>query len=277
MTSHRWLPLALGLTLGCGGAQMKTEPPPACSAATCGGCCNGNRCESGTSSAACGSGGVACTTCTGTLSCVASSCQVPMMPMMTVDSGTPGPKRVFITRNGYPGDLRTAGNGTDGLNGADRLCQLAADSVVLGGTWKAFLSSSTVSAIDRIADVGPWFNLQGQRVFHNKAGFLTGPLTAIEYTERGEPTTSTGSFPRGATVWTGSTATGRPASWTNFSGGTESAQCEDWTFTGMNSIGAEYHTGNTGTGNALSPEWMAESSNAAEPCFAQLSLYCFEQ
>jgi len=38
-----------------------------------------------------------------------------------------GPKTVFVTSGSWNGDLKTAGNGIDGMSGADNLCQVAAN------------------------------------------------------------------------------------------------------------------------------------------------------
>src|SRR5690606_40551827 len=66
------------------------------------------------------------------------------------DAPTPSTEAiVFITSNFYDGDLKTAGAGTTGLDGADKLCQLHADAASLAGTYRAWLSASTVDAIDR--------------------------------------------------------------------------------------------------------------------------------
>lgn len=55
------------------------------------------------------------------------------------------------------------GNGGDlgGLEGADAHCQALAESAGMGDkTWRAYLSTSTVDARDRIGD-GPWYNVDG--------------------------------------------------------------------------------------------------------------------
>ncbi len=67
-----------------------------------------------------------------------------------LDCICPSSKRIFVTSTLYSGNL-------GGLSGADAKCLTAAQSVNLPGTWKAWLSSSTINAIDRIAEVGPWY------------------------------------------------------------------------------------------------------------------------
>src|SRR5262245_2730644 len=93
-----------------------------------------------------------------------------------VDAGPcfPSGKRIFVTSTPYTGDLKTNGAGMTGLHGADNLCGLAATAAGLGGTWTAWLSSSTVDAIDRINDVGPWYLVDRcTLVFNNKASIVT--------------------------------------------------------------------------------------------------------
>lgn len=56
------------------GACMR---PPACSRATCDGCCDGDECVAGSSLRACGTGGVECATCSEGASCTAGRCVAP--------------------------------------------------------------------------------------------------------------------------------------------------------------------------------------------------------
>ncbi len=67
--------------------------------------------------------------------------------------------RIFITKTTFNGDLRTAGKSSDGLTAADALCQLSADTLSLGGTFRAYIGTKTVNAIDRVPAVGPWTTL----------------------------------------------------------------------------------------------------------------------
>src|SRR5262249_31724522 len=158
----------------------------------------------------------------------------------------------------------------------------AADSVQLGGTWVAFLSSSTVDSVSRIPGNGPWKNLYGATIFNNRAGFLTGPLTPIEYDERKDPTTIYNAFDQKhypVAVWTGSTHDGVQATWNNGSSD-ESATCVDWTSAPSNGS-VYYHVGNVGLSNSTSPSWIEGALNGSEnyePCDATTTahLYCFE-
>lgn len=74
--------------------------------------------------------------------------------------------------NGFGGDLRYGG-ATDGLTGADNICQEIATRVCHGHkTWKAYLSTSTVNAKDRIAGTGPWYDYAGTLVANDIDGLL---------------------------------------------------------------------------------------------------------
>lgn len=67
------------------------------------------------------------------------------------------------SEEGFGGDLRYDG-ATTGLDGADAICQEIARRVGFGAkTWRAYLSTSTVNAIDRIG-TGPWYDFVGALV-----------------------------------------------------------------------------------------------------------------
>src|SRR5439155_4793185 len=72
-------------------------------------------------------------------------------------------KRIFVTR--------TVTDGTFGsLTAGDGKCQVAADAVSIGGTWKAWLSDDSTDAFSRMANVGPWYLMDGTtQVFADRA------------------------------------------------------------------------------------------------------------
>ncbi len=73
--------------------------------------------------------------------------------------------------NGFGGDLRYGG-AESGLEGADAICQESARRVCHGDkTWRAFLSTSTVDARDRIGS-GPWHDYMGSLVAENLQGLI---------------------------------------------------------------------------------------------------------
>ena len=77
---------------------------------------------------------------------------------------------------GFGGDLRYNGAST-GIAGADAICQVIASRVCFGHkTWRAFLSTTSENAIDRVGP-GPWFDHDGLLVADNPSG-LTGTRPA---------------------------------------------------------------------------------------------------
>jgi len=71
----------------------------------------------------------------------------------------------FFVTSANPGK----GGNLGGLAGADAHCQALAQAVGAGGkTWRAYLSTSTVDAKDRIGS-GPWQNVKGQVIAQNVA------------------------------------------------------------------------------------------------------------
>ena len=175
-------------------------------------------------------------------------------------NGTGTQKRVFVTANSFGANMKVQGGGATGLEGADNICNNAAQAASLGGVWRAWLSDSTASAIDRISDVGPWLNAtRTSIVFPNKATLTQSPSNWFDLTtEAGDP-------PATGYVWTGTTTGGHIAS---FNGNL--ATCGDWTDDMSDSVYG--WTGSVGS-NVLS--W---TDSIPEQCrFTNLPVYCFEQ
>lgn len=81
------------------------------------------------------------------------------------------------SENGFGGDLRYKGAAT-GLEGADAICQEIARRVCFGHrTWRAYLSTSSVNAKDRIG-TGPWYDYSGALIANDVAGLLSGDRPA---------------------------------------------------------------------------------------------------
>jgi hypothetical protein len=77
------------------------------------------------------------------------------------------------SEDGFGGDLRYNGAAT-GLEGADAICQEIARRVSFGHrTWRAYLSTSTVNAIDRVGN-GPWYDFLGVLVAESAQGLISG-------------------------------------------------------------------------------------------------------
>jgi hypothetical protein len=101
--------------------------PPSCNTRNCpNGCCNGSTCETGTSSAACGRGGGACSACPGGLTCQSGAC-APVNP------GNCGPQSCAgCCSNGQcrpGGDMQACGRG----GGVCQVCFSGGSSLCLGG------------------------------------------------------------------------------------------------------------------------------------------------
>jgi hypothetical protein len=149
---------------------------------------------------------------------------------------------VFVTRASFPGSL-------GGLVGADAQCASFAAAAGMAGNWKAWLSDSTTDALERIVDVGPWLDVQGARVFRDKAQLMGFPDVNLHVDE-------TGGEANGA-YWTG----------TLLGGGKSSNDCEDWT----NGAPAE------GTMGATSSADRWTDMGSLYPCGESLRLLCFQQ
>ena len=131
-------------------------------------------------------------------------------------------RRESKNQNGYGGNL-------GGLAGADAICTRIAEAALPGSGakgWKAFLSTTTVNAIERIG-MGPWYDRNAQLVASNTAGLLmerpNGMTTVNDLpNELGVPNragTGTGMDDNHDTI-TGSNTQGK------WDGG---ATCSDWT------------------------------------------------
>lgn len=101
---------------------------------------------------------------------------------MPIATATPQPtplpsevpaKRVFVTSVFYNGNL-------GGLAGADAKCQERAGAANLGGTWKAWLSSNTVSAASRLSrSNNPYKLLDGTIIANNWAQLISTDKTIL--------------------------------------------------------------------------------------------------
>jgi hypothetical protein len=144
----------------------------------------------------------------------------------------------FVTSrgSGKGGDLRLNQNDPDGLAGADALCKTLATAVSaeLGAkNWKAYLSTSTVDARDRIGR-GPWRNAKGQVIADSLAELHmarnpklimgnTNNTKAMFLDEKGNVVGGVGNNPNDHDVLTGSTAMGTKVP------NARARTCNDWT------------------------------------------------
>ena len=168
-----------------------------------------------------------------------------------------GAHRVFVTATTTTGNIAASGNATSGLDGADKLCAASATAAGLGGAWKAWLSTSQVNAIDRLADAGPWYLVDRcTLVFGGKAAIVAGgPAAAIDRL-------ADGSQAPPVNLWTGTKKTGVKDDFT----------CNDWT----NDQPIHGYEGTVGTGDDtfFAGAWTDTATN---PCRLSAALVCFEQ
>lgn len=127
------------------------------------------------------------------------------------------------------------GNGADlgGLDGADAYCtSLAAAAGSEGNTWRAYLSSSTENARDRIGS-GPWHNADGVLVAENVEQLLGENMLAKDtsISESGDVINGRGDEPNRHDILTGSDAEGMLVG----------NACEDWSSSGDGSAMVGHH------------------------------------
>ena len=155
-------------------------------------------------------------------------------------------KRIFVTSQQFAGSF-------GGLSQADVHCTNAAADGGMTGVWKAWLSTSTVSALSRISDAGTWYQESTDagllRTFNNRCNLATAPLVAVRYDEHGQAQSTTD-------FWTG----------THSGGAGTVSTCQNWT----SALSTEFGTEGRGAGNY----W---TEYTAQFCNRQASLLCLEQ
>src|SRR6185295_8671929 len=122
----------------------------------------------------------------------------------------------FISSTGNPkgGDFRLAATDVDGIDGADEFCRAKAVAAVPSSpskTWRAYLSTDTVNARDRIG-TGPWYNRNGVMIaadlnaLHTPKSNMINKTTGLD--EKGNSLPGRGDTPNQHDIVTGSTAQG---------------------------------------------------------------------
>ena len=137
----------------------------------------------------------------------------------------------FFVTSGNP----DRGGNFGGLAGADAHCAALAEAAGAGGaTWRAYLSTGTENARDRIG-AGPWVNAAGTTVaesvdaLHGDQNNLTKE-TALN--EKGEVVNGRGDDPNRHDILTGSMPDGTVAA---------GQTCEDWTSDAAETVGMVGH------------------------------------
>ena len=157
-------------------------------------------------------------------------------------------KRVFYFRNGTLGKIRDSSDERPGVIVADEACTAEAADGGLGGSWRAWLSSSEVDAVERIDDVGPWYRLdQETLLFPSRAEIGQGPRAAIVPDGEGE-----------RRFWSGTGPDGRATAET----------CSDWTVYNVPAVAT------IGRADLVGSAWIPD---APLLCAEYLALLCLEQ
>ncbi|MCA1825507.1 MAG: choice-of-anchor D domain-containing protein [Myxococcales bacterium] len=178
-----------------------------------------------------------------------ATCELTMLADRSTTGIFNGTNYVFVTSTAHDGNL-------GGLVGADAICKARADAAGLPGTYVAWLSTSTVTAVSRLGAARGWMRLDGlpfadvtREPFSGKPAGLTAGQ--IYYPVRIDET--------GADVHV-AVATGATAH------GDAYLTCQDWT----SASEADYV--NLGISIAGPVGWTESGGTL---CDAQLNLYCF--
>ncbi|MBK9293416.1 MAG: hypothetical protein IPM57_03075 [Oligoflexia bacterium] len=162
-------------------------------------------------------------------------------------------KRVFTTSGLYK-----PGIDFSSVNDADTTCQTVATGNGLGGTWKAWISSTSSPVVSRIANVSPWYKLDRTTVvftgYPNGLNFNQVPLNKDELGN---------TISANLNVWTQTTTDGTLAS-------PPSYDCAGW----ISTSGSNF--GNVGNANTVGAGWT-QGGNLGCNNASGAHFYCFEQ
>jgi hypothetical protein len=156
-------------------------------------------------------------------------------------------RRAFVTAASWPP--------SGGTSGADTTCQAAADAKTLGGTWRALIATTTVSAASRFSATGsPWVRLDGIPLAPTPDVLLNGQVLDAPLN-----LTETGSYRGSNPAQTGATSTTAL--------GAANSTCLDWSdATGAN-------TQRVGLLNSIT---LYFSTPIFQTCSSGGQLYCLE-
>jgi hypothetical protein len=160
-----------------------------------------------------------------------------------------------VTSATYDGSI----DGANGLAGADSKCAALATSAGLPtGTYKAWLSTSTVDAVSRLGSARGFIRTDGSPFADQVSDITSGKiLNTLNLDETGTNVTQPGN----ANAWTGSTNAGTAVADTT---------CVDWTSSsGM----VQGEIGHTDGGPTM---WSDESGSFSCNDGVQMHLYCFD-
>ena len=176
--------------------------------------------------------------CTGTGTCV-----ITVTAAVTATATfAPPPNIAFVTSSIHTGNL-------GGLAGADAICQARANALALGGTYRAWLSTSTINAPARFAGSSGWVRVDGKPFANTISQLVAGRVYyPLALNERG-------GSELGEAVWTG----------TSSSGALSGVACTNWTDATTAISGTIGYT-HYGTGS-----W---TQNGGGACSSSQHLYC---
>lgn len=180
-------------------------------------------------------------------------------------------RRAFITSKTYKPNF-------GGLAAADKICNTTASVAGLGGTWAAWLSTTTTSAASRLEHASvPYQLLNGEVLALNwtelTSGSLRHPIDRDENDSVVNPTPPPYKTPYTGTAWTGTNVDGTAL-------GDPQYSCDDWTYSidgGSNAYSGLAGVNNYGEdGGATGKSWTFGSLYNCYDVYAA-SLYCIEQ
>lgn len=175
------------------------------------------------------------------------------MPCALVVGGDPAVTATFHAPNVAFVTSTTQNANFGGVAGADAICASRAASAGLSGTYRAWVSSSSSSAMSRLGTASGWVRRDGRPVAASATALLAGRiLYPIALDEMGGVSSA-----QDPAIWTGTLGTGAASG----------ALCMDWT------VSTSSLFGSSGRAFSGTNEW---TSTAATPCAAQLAFYCFQ-
>jgi hypothetical protein len=159
-------------------------------------------------------------------------------------------------QNGFGGDFTYGETGAGaGLRGADKICADAAELGMPGASakqWRAFLSTSTVHAKDRIGQ-GPWYDRKGRLIAMNLTALLKERPEGAEAVIRDDLPNENGETNRMASAEGANNDNHDTVTGTNVRGEYDGTYtCEDWTSTNTPSGGGM-------AGPRIGHSWPAQS------------------
>lgn len=173
------------------------------------------------------------------------------MLLLSGEDPKPGPPNIaFVTSLTYDGNLATL---KGGLAGADKKCEILAQAAGLpGNTYRAWLSTSSVNAIDRLGAARGWVRVDGKPFADTKEDIAAGKIYhPLRVDENGHYDNT----PGGSEVWTGSDPDGTVSSF---------GTCGDWASIAGN--------GSTGEDDGVASVF---AFYGYQRCDNQARLYCF--